>query len=126
MKIRGKRIAAEIPTASQSDIAFLLIIFFLVTASFAAKSGISLGFPKKDALPKEVYAKEIGEIKITKDYFLIGKDRVDEKELEDGIKNFQFHKFIVYVEKDVHYERVVKVMSYLQTKEAEISLRVVE
>ncbi len=126
MKIKGKRITAEIPTASQSDIAFLLIIFFLVTASFVTKSGISLSFPKKEALPKEVYAKEIGEIKITREAFLIGKNRVSEHELERAINDFNFSKIIVYVEKGVNYGRVVKLISYLENKEAEVSLRVVE
>ncbi|MGC8765549.1 MAG: ExbD/TolR family protein [Brevinematia bacterium] len=126
MKIRGKRIAAEIPTASQSDIAFLLIIFFLVTASFAARSGITLGFPKKDALPKEVYVKEIGEIKITRDSFFIGGNRVAESYLEKSIEDFEYRKIIVYVEKGVPYGRVVKIISYLQKKDAEVSLRVIE
>lgn len=40
--------SAEIPTSSMSDIAFLLIIFFMVTTAFAARKGIDFRLPKDD------------------------------------------------------------------------------
>jgi len=43
---RGRlAIEAEIPTSSTGDIAFLLIIFFMVTATFAASRGLSFQLP---------------------------------------------------------------------------------
>jgi len=42
---RDKRAEPEIPTASMADIAFLLIIFFLVTTSFNQEMGIGLTLP---------------------------------------------------------------------------------
>ncbi|MCP3978996.1 MAG: biopolymer transporter ExbD [bacterium] len=39
---------AEIPTSSTGDIAFLLIIFFMVTASFAVTKGLALDLPPDD------------------------------------------------------------------------------
>jgi len=124
MKIKGKRINVEIPTASQSDIAFLLIIFFLVTASFATKSGISLLFPKKDSLPKEVYKKEIGNIKITLQNIYIGEKAVEERLIEKVLEEFNYKHIIVTIEKGVKYGKVAKILGYLQEKNAEISLRV--
>ncbi len=38
--------AAEIPTASMADVAFLLIIFFIVTLTFSAQRGLDLGLPE--------------------------------------------------------------------------------
>ncbi len=35
MRYRGQRIAPSVPTASMADIAFLLIIFFMLTTSFS-------------------------------------------------------------------------------------------
>ncbi|MCX7820145.1 MAG: biopolymer transporter ExbD [Brevinematales bacterium] len=126
MKIKGKRTEVEIPTASQSDIAFLLIIFFIITASFAVKTGISLGYPKKDSQPKEVYIKEIGNIKILKDKVILGNKTINENLFEKEMEKFPYHKIIINVEKGVPYGRVVNFLSYLYNKKLEISLRVAE
>lgn len=40
-----RRSAAEIPTSSMADIAFLLLIFFLVTTTIDSDKGISLTLP---------------------------------------------------------------------------------
>ncbi len=124
MKIKGKRTEVEIPTASQSDIAFLLIIFFIVTSSFAVKSGITIGYPKKEALEREVYINQIGNIAIKKDNIFIGNKMVNEKNFEAELNNFPFNKIIVSIEKGVPYGKVIKVLSYLYNKDLEISLRV--
>jgi biopolymer transport protein ExbD len=42
---KEKRAEPEIPTASMADIAFLLIIFFLVTTSFNQEMGLTLTLP---------------------------------------------------------------------------------
>jgi biopolymer transport protein ExbD len=52
MKVPRRKVAAEIPTASMADIAFLLIIFFMLTAAFAAIKGINFGLPPDD--PKQI------------------------------------------------------------------------
>jgi biopolymer transport protein ExbD len=43
-----KRISAEIPTASMADIAFLLIIFFMLTAVYSSNYGLEYGLPKNE------------------------------------------------------------------------------
>jgi len=48
MRIRKRpRASGDIPDASMSDIAFLLLIFFLVTTTFEVQKGISYKLPKK-------------------------------------------------------------------------------
>jgi biopolymer transport protein ExbD len=48
MRIRNKpRATGEIKDSSMSDIAFLLLIFFLVTTTFEVQKGISYKLPKK-------------------------------------------------------------------------------
>ena len=42
---RGHRVPPEIPTASMADIAFLLIVFFLVTTTMNQDKGLSLHLP---------------------------------------------------------------------------------
>ncbi len=43
---RHPRVADRIPTSSMADIAFLLLIFFLVTTVFPKDKGLSLVLPK--------------------------------------------------------------------------------
>ena len=53
MKIPRKGSDSEIPTSSMADIAFLLIIFFMVTAVFSATKGLEFKLPKDDNKPPE-------------------------------------------------------------------------
>lgn len=48
MKIRRREIPVEIPTASMADVAFLLIIFFLVASFYSVTRGIQFFLPKQD------------------------------------------------------------------------------
>lgn len=45
IKKRESRVSPEIPTASMADIAFLLIVFFLVTTTMNQDKGLSLHLP---------------------------------------------------------------------------------
>jgi len=42
------RVPAEIPTASMADIAFLLIIFFMLTSVYSSNFGLEYGLPKNE------------------------------------------------------------------------------
>lgn len=53
-----KRVMPEIPTASMADIAFLLIVFFLVTTTMNQDKGLSLYLPGMGET-KEVQQKNI-------------------------------------------------------------------
>ncbi len=44
------RIPAEVPTASMADIAFLLIIFFMLTSVYSSNFGLEYGLPKNEPL----------------------------------------------------------------------------
>ena len=48
MKLAKRPAESEIPTSSMADIAFLLIIFFMVTAVFSATKGLDFKLPKDD------------------------------------------------------------------------------
>ncbi|MFQ6618299.1 MAG: ExbD/TolR family protein, partial [Fidelibacterota bacterium] len=60
---KKKKRTSEIPTASMADIAFLLLIFFLVTTTIDLDKGISLVLPAKGE-QKEVPKKNISNILI--------------------------------------------------------------
>lgn len=48
MRMRRQSVTSEIPTASMADVAFLLIIFFLVASFYSVTRGIQFSLPKKD------------------------------------------------------------------------------
>jgi len=47
---RRSRIASEIPTSSMADIAFLLLIFFLVTTVFDEERGLAIMLPEGEEM----------------------------------------------------------------------------
>jgi biopolymer transport protein ExbD len=47
IKLRQK-VPAEIPTSSMADIAFLLIIFFMLTAVYSSNYGLEYGLPRNE------------------------------------------------------------------------------
>ena len=58
IKKRASRVSPEIPTASMAGIAFLLIVFFLVTTTMNQDKGLSLHLPPVGET-KEVQEKNI-------------------------------------------------------------------
>jgi biopolymer transport protein ExbD len=48
MRIPRRDVPAEIPTASMADVAFLLIIFFLVASFYSVTRGIQFSLPKHE------------------------------------------------------------------------------
>jgi biopolymer transport protein ExbD len=49
MKVRRADVPSEIPTSSMADVAFLLIIFFLVASFYSVTRGIQFSLPKHEA-----------------------------------------------------------------------------
>jgi biopolymer transport protein ExbD len=47
MKLRRATEEPEIPTASMADIAFLLIVFFMITSVFAETAGVNFSIPQQ-------------------------------------------------------------------------------
>ncbi len=70
---RRKRTLPVVPLASMSDIAFLLLIFFIVAATIDIDTGISLSLPeyKPDEAPSQVEKNRVVDIRILKDTLLI-------------------------------------------------------
>jgi biopolymer transport protein ExbD len=79
MRIKKKGlVSSEIPTASMADIAFLLIIFFMVTAVFSMTRGLDYELPKKEKVPKAIEREEAVYIKV----FADGSYEVDRRPME--------------------------------------------
>ena len=53
-----RRVSDEIPTSSMADIAFLLVVYFMVTSTFAATRGLDFAFPPEEDQSQEVEKEE--------------------------------------------------------------------
>jgi biopolymer transport protein ExbD len=56
---RRSRVSDEIPNSSLSDIAFLLLIFFMVSTVFAIEEGLLLQLPSQEGVVKKISRKNI-------------------------------------------------------------------
>jgi len=48
MRVPRREVPSEIPTASMADVAFLLIIFFLVASFYSVTRGVQFSLPRHD------------------------------------------------------------------------------
>ncbi|MDH3253601.1 MAG: biopolymer transporter ExbD [Acidobacteriota bacterium] len=58
MRLKRSNVSDEIPTASMADIAFLLIIYFMVTTTFAATRGLDFSLPQEEDTPPMIEKEE--------------------------------------------------------------------
>ena len=94
-KKRGK---AEVNTSSTADIAFLLLVFFLVTTTINSEKGIAMILPPKDDIRMEIEIKERNVLNI-----LINSNNdllIEEIPAEMGVITEQVKAFITNNGKD--------------------------
>ena len=65
MKLRRGKLLVDPPAASSSDIAFILIIFFLVCASVQPETGLALTLPRTEAKEEKREQSKNREVSIT-------------------------------------------------------------
>ncbi|EMY78685.1 transport energizing protein, ExbD/TolR family [Leptospira weilii serovar Ranarum str. ICFT] len=82
IRIKKKRVLEDISASSMSDIAFLLLVFFMVTAVFFVKEGLNIQLPKKNSNPTLVLRENIYEI-------LIAGDLIKLKNKSIGTKDYR-------------------------------------
>ena len=118
MKLRKARGLPEIPTSSMADIAFLLIIFFMVTAVFSATKGLEFKLPK-DEPDQPAEQEEAVFIHVYPD----GSITVDCKDITpDGIVGYLQPKLtrnpekpvILYTDADATYQSMIAIYDVLK------------
>lgn len=98
------------------DVVFILLIFFIVSSVFKKEElALFLDLPSSSAQELEVEKKEIS-IEISKDKFAIYGKEVSIEELDIELAKITEKKksIIVRIDKNVIYERIVKVLDNLQ------------
>ncbi|MBN2053867.1 biopolymer transporter ExbD [bacterium] len=115
-KIRKSKVQARVPTDSMSDIAFLLIIFFMVSTTFAVdKTSVEL--------PSSVERLEIPKGPTTISLQKTGELRIEGKEAtmmdiqpaasEQLLRNME-HYFLLKIDRNVRYEMVDEILDQLR------------
>lgn len=87
----AKRELEEINAGSMADIAFLLLVFFLVATTLATDQGVERNLPKKEDNPDAVIVKQdnIFEIKVdARDRLLVEGKLADIDQLKEELKVF--------------------------------------
>jgi biopolymer transport protein ExbD len=129
MKLRKESEPPEIPTSSMADIAFLLIIFFMVTAVFSATKGLEFELPKAEDQNKQTDTEEAVFIKVSPDGSLL----VDCKDMElGGILDYLEPKLtrdaeknvILYTDAYAEYQSMISVYDVLWTAEEKRGFKV--
>ncbi len=129
MKLKRPAVSEEIPTSSMADIAFLLIVYFMVTTTFAATRGLDFSLPPEDDTPPMVEKEEAVLIEIQSGGVFV----VDQKPMPlSEILNYLKPKLernpkkpvIIRPQPDAQYGFMVAVFDELRQAEDKIGLKV--
>lgn len=85
IRIKKKRTLEEISASSMSDIAFLLLVFFMVTAVFFVKEELNIQLPRKNSNPTLILRENIYEILIAGDLIKMKNKSIGTKEYRNLI-----------------------------------------
>jgi biopolymer transport protein ExbD len=123
MKLKRREMKVMIPTASMSDIAMLLIIFFMLTTVFRKEMGLKVVLPKAETTEKILKSRDVANIYIDKD----GRISVDDNLVEPDRVKLAFKIKIaenpgtiaqIKADKDAEYGRVWQVIDALREAQA--------
>ena len=132
MRLTRRSEETEIPTASMADIAFLLIIFFIVTGVFAATRALTFRLPEK-----EEKSEEQGEPGITIRVRYDGPGRhslvVDRRPMaitellpyvDQRLRRFPDKPVLLYTDPDANYGAMVEVYDELMRSQSVTGRRI--
>ncbi len=128
MKLDKRKATPEIPTASMADIAFLLIIYFMVTTVFSATKGMQFELPKDEEL-ETTQAEESIYIQVLPS----GQLRVDGNPMAlDAILNYIVPKLrinqrkpvIIHPEPSTPYEAMIAVYDELMASKVKMDFEI--
>ena len=129
MKLKKPPISDEIPTSSMADIAFLLIIYFMVTTTFAATRGLDFSLPPEDDTPPMVEKEEAVLIEIQSGgIFVVDQKPMQLSEILDYLKpkleRNPKKPVIIRPQPNAQYGYMVDVFDELRQAEEKIGMKV--
>ena len=129
MNLRNRlRPQAEVPTSSMADIAFLLIVFFMLTAVFATTEGLQFEYPEDDPTQLDVQPEEAIHVKIIGEgNYIVDRTPMTEAEMggyvEMKMEQNPEKPVIIQTEAEVPYYVMIDVfdlLKYLQVQNISI------
>ncbi len=120
---KKKEKSVEIPSASLSDIVFLLLIFFLVTTSIDTEKGLDLVLPPADAEEIDIPKKNIANLFINAEgQALIDGEVIELNQISEIIRNKIFENPLLIVSvkthNDTRYDDYIQVLDELKKADA--------
>ena len=117
------KISSTFSMSSMTDIIFLLLIFFMLTASFVTPSGLPVNLPSSKSSTISIQKVSVT---ITKDlkYFVNDKESNEnllEAHIRDAIGNDE-GLVVLHCDKDVPVEKLVNVAGIATSLEAKVSI----
>ncbi len=122
MNIKKEKEEPEIPTASMADIAFLLIVFFMLTTVFSANQGMEHILPPKDDTDEAIEPEEAIYIRVfpSGQYSMDGTTySIDQIErvytyVESKVQVNARKPIIIHTNREAQYGDMVKVLDQLK------------
>ncbi len=124
MNLRSKhKIEAAFSMSSMTDVIFLLLIFFMLTASFITPSGLPVNLPSSKS--SEIVIQKVS-VTITDDLqYYVDQKKVTLGQLEGVLRNAFSGKegvVVLHCDKNVPVDNLVQVASIATALEARVSI----
>ena len=115
--------STEIPTASLSDIVFLLLVFFLVTTSIDTEKGLDLVLPPPGDTELEMSKKNLTNILVNAEGQVLMDNEIVEigdiaRLVKDKIINNPLMVISLKTDKETQYRDYIRVLDQLKKAEA--------
>jgi biopolymer transport protein ExbD len=108
----------DVELSSIADVSFLLLIFFIVTSSFAINEGIIFNLPSKNSSAQKVDKKDILDVYPQPDGFLVANILMSREEFKDHMKKSMAENekliAVVHMKDAIKYERLVDTLSVIK------------
>lgn len=124
MNLKSKhKVQASFSMSSMTDVIFLLLIFFMLTASFITPSGLPVNLPASKS--SEIVMQKIS-VTITKDLkYFVSNQRVNRSSIEGVLRtrlNGQEGIVVLHCDASVPVERLVEIAGIATNLRAKVSI----
>ncbi len=130
---RNAKLLVEPPSVATGDIAFNLIIFFLVCASTQPDSGRRQDLPRSETKQQQAQQSKNIEIALSKNEILLNAQRIPEADLASRLKRDLAAKkrpedriVVVKSSKDTPYDRWISITGLIETAGGVVTLQLEE
>ena len=133
MKLRRNKLLVEPPAGASSDIAFILIVFFLVCASVQPEQGRPQEIPKSEEEPDKQAQSQNTKVELTRTAVILNDDPVPSKSFGPRLASILERKkrvedkvVLLKSRKDVTYERWIDFTGIIEKAGGIITLQMEE